>query len=155
MRMIIGIIFSIIGIYFISQGKGLEKPIGFGMVGFGIILLPGGSEPMAGVVVGIVVIVIAVVWGVIYSQNEKDGTNARLREAEQQKIQHEYLEAVESQKAGEPWRIRYATDPCPYCGHYKVRSAKWEDKQLSVAFWGVASGKLGKSFKCEHCGKMW
>lgn len=91
----------------------------------------------------------------VFSQNEKDGTNARRRAAELEQINREYEQAVESQQPGEPWKVRYATDPCPYCGHYKVRCAKWEEKQFSVAFWGIASSKIGKQFKCEHCGEMW
>ena len=37
----------------------------------------------------------------------------------------------------------------------KVRCAKWEDKQMSVAFWGIASDKLGKQFTCGNCKRMW
>lgn len=44
---------------------------------------------------------------------------------------------------------------CPYCGGYQVRRAKWEDKQMSVAFWGFFSAKLHANYKCEKCGKMW
>jgi predicted RNA-binding Zn-ribbon protein involved in translation (DUF1610 family) len=67
----------------------------------------------------------------------------------------EYEAAVKSQQATEPWAKRYSTSPCPYCGHYKVRNAKWEDKSLSIAFWGVASSTIGKNYKCEHCNRMW
>ena len=70
-------------------------------------------------------------------------------------LEREYQQAVASQTASEPWAVRYSIHPCPYCGHYKVRFAKWEDKQLSVAFWGAASSAIGKEYKCEHCGKMW
>lgn len=77
------------------------------------------------------------------------------KDFEANQIACEYKKAVESQQAGEPWRIRYATHPCPHCGHYKVRSANWEDKKLSVAFWGVMSDAIGKSYKCENCRRMW
>ena len=77
------------------------------------------------------------------------------KESEQAEIDAEYQVAVQSQKATEPWAIRYSTSPCPYCGHYKVRSAKWEDKKMSIAFWGVASSKIGTNYKCEHCNRMW
>lgn len=80
--------------------------------------------------------------------------NARLVEAHAE-LEEEYKEALASQKRTEPWAIRYSTSPCPHCGHYKVRYAKWEDKSLSVAFWGIASSKLGTSYKCEHCKRMW
>lgn len=70
-------------------------------------------------------------------------------------IEQERQAAIASQHATEPWAKRYSTSPCPYCGHYKVRSAKWEDKSLSVAFWGIASSKIGTNYKCEHCNRMW
>ncbi len=70
-------------------------------------------------------------------------------------IERERQEAIQSQEADAPWTVRYSTSPCPHCGHYKVRYAKWEDKSISVAFWGVASSKLGTNYKCEHCKRMW
>ena len=79
----------------------------------------------------------------------------RAQEQKQAQLDREYEEAVESQKSTTPWTVRYSTSPCPYCGHYKVRYAKWEDKRLSVAFWGAASSKIGTNYKCEHCGTMW
>ena len=71
------------------------------------------------------------------------------------KLNEEYQLAIQSQKSIEPWAIRYSTSPCPYCGHYKVRNAKWEDKSLSVAFWGIHSEKIGTNYKCEYCSRMW
>lgn len=50
---------------------------------------------------------------------------------------------------------RYLDNSCPYCGSYQVRYAKWEDKQMSAAFWGFFSQKLHAHYKCEKCGKMW
>ena len=79
----------------------------------------------------------------------------KISESVQAQIDAEYQAAVQSQNATEPWAVRYSTSPCPYCGHYKVRYAKWEDKSMSVAFWGIASSKLGTNYKCEHCNKMW
>ena len=79
----------------------------------------------------------------------------KMEEAEKAEIDAEYQAAVQSQNLTEPWAIRYSTSPCPYCGHYKVRYAKWEDKSMSVAFWGIASSKIGTNYKCEHCKRMW
>ena len=62
--------------------------------------------------------------------------------------------AIESQKNAAPWE-RYYSYPCPYCGHYKVRPSKWDDKRMSVAFWGIHSQKIGKQYKCDYCGSMW
>lgn len=57
-------------------------------------------------------------------------------------------------KSSESWNP-YIAKPCPHCGHYKVRSATWDDKRMSVAFWGAHSQKIGKRYKCDNCGNMW
>ena len=54
-----------------------------------------------------------------------------------------------------PWETRYFKHPCPYCGSYKVRYTKWDDKALSTAFWGAFSYKLHCNYKCDNCKKMW
>jgi len=54
-----------------------------------------------------------------------------------------------------PWDTVYYDYACPYCGKYKVRPAKWEDKQFSAAFWGFYSYKLHCRFKCDACKNMW
>ncbi len=54
-----------------------------------------------------------------------------------------------------PWDTVYYNHACPYCGKYKVRPAKWEDKQFSAAFWGFFSYKLHCRFKCDACKSMW
>lgn len=90
-----------------------------------------------------------------YAKQINEAAKPTSQELEARRIKQEYLEAVESQQAGEPWRIRYATYPCPRCGHYKVRSANWEDKKLSFAFWGAMSDAIAKSYKCENCKHMW
>lgn len=72
---------------------------------------------------------------------------------EQAEIEREKRAAIESQKNEAPWNKRYFTEPCPYCRHYKVRYSTWDDKKMSVAFWGVWSNKVGKSFHCDRCGR--
>lgn len=68
-------------------------------------------------------------------------------------LEAEKEEARLSQKNGAPWE-RYYTHPCPYCGHYKVRAANWDDKRMSVAFWGVHSQKMGCKYKCDNCTRI-
>lgn len=156
MLLILAFIFGLLGFGCLSdKGISILKPIGLGMIGIALIFCGLATEKIATTGLGGCIIVISVLWGMIYSQNEKDGTNSQKRAAELDEINREYQEALASQQSNTPWTVKYATEPCPYCGHYKVRSAKWDDKKMSVAFWGAASGKLGKSFKCDHCKQMW
>lgn len=104
-----------------------------------------------------VFLMIAIIVAAVYAINfiSRLGNHGPSAAEEQELIKHEYQQALDSQHCSEPWTVRYATYPCPYCGHYKVRSAKWEDKQMSVAFWGMASSTIDKHYKCEWCKKMW
>lgn len=150
----LGIIIMLGGFLFIRYGGGIDRAVGIGAVGFAIMIMPGG-EPPAPQLLGLCFVVGGIIYGCVYAENEKNGTNDRRRAEELQQILVEREEAIESHQASEPWAVRYATEPCPHCGHYKVRNAKWEDKRLSVSFWGAYSTKIGKCYKCEHCGEMW
>lgn len=88
-------------------------------------------------------------------QHERKLKEEAAEKARQEHIENERQIAIASQQSNAPWAIKYCTYPCPHCGHYKVRYAKWEDKKASVAFWGIHSSKLGTNFKCEYCGEMW
>ena len=41
------------------------------------------------------------------------------------------------------------------CGSTDLKKIDALDRAISVSFLGLASGKIGKSFKCNHCGYMW
>lgn len=156
---IIGVILFIFGIYCIfsrSDVNPIMQPGGLGIMGFGGVLASLGDTDgvnFGGVLFSLVFVVIAYFWA--KHVHEKNDPNRPKSDAEQQKIREEYNEAVRSQQATEPWAIRYSTSPCPYCGHYKVRYAKWEDKRDHVLFWGATSEKLGTNYKCENCERMW
>ena len=155
---LLSIVFIIAGIIWIGflkaelfhGQKSVVTPIGFIVLG---IVYPFLKRDAAWV--GIIFLVIGIVWLTKYISDKHTGIHEMEREREQQQIETERQNAIASQQQGEPWAIRFMTSPCPFCGHYKVRCAKWEDKRLSVAFWGVASDDLGKNYKCEHCQRMW
>ena len=44
---------------------------------------------------------------------------------------------------------------CPTCGSTDLKKIDALDRAISVSFLGLASGKIGKSFKCNYCGYMW
>lgn len=53
-----------------------------------------------------------------------------------------------------PWGVHYYDHLCPYCGKRAVRDADWDDKKVSVAFWGAASDKIATRYKCDACKRM-
>ena len=53
--------------------------------------------------------------------------------------------------------IKY-NDPnltCPMCGSHVVKKLTVADRAVSVAAWGLASGKIGKQYECKKCGHKW
>ncbi len=44
---------------------------------------------------------------------------------------------------------------CPVCGSHNVERITTIDRGFSVAMVGLASGKIGKQYKCKNCKHMW
>lgn len=44
---------------------------------------------------------------------------------------------------------------CPVCGSNNVERITTMDRSISVAMVGMASGKIGKQYKCKKCKHMW
>lgn len=90
----------------------------------------------------------------------------RIKKIEQQKIQdaedkRQMLakferDRVKSEQAAARRAVEQANAPrCPTCGSTDLKKIDALDRAISVSLLGLASGKIGKSFKCNHCGYMW
>ena len=109
------------------------------------------------------IIVFAIDWSK-YSDNSKNSYQYYMNVEKKMAQSKEYAEKraqeikdekyLVENKSPESWNP-YITKPCPHCGHYKVRYAKWDDKKMSVAFWGIHSQKIGKQYICDNCKNMW
>ncbi len=84
-------------------------------------------------------------------RKQKAAENARRNRT----LAYELEQAEASQRNSSPWGVKYYTSPCPYCGHYKVRNMNWDDKRMSVAFWGAYAPKVGKHYTCDNCKQYW
>lgn len=78
---------------------------------------------------------------------------------EQEKHREREIEVTNRQIEAE-WAARRAAEQanaprCPTCGSTDLKKIDALDRAISVSFLGLASGKIGKSFKCNHCGYMW
>ena len=116
------------------------------------------------VIVYIASIIIYALEQATYSDNNKNSYQYYMnveKQLAQNKVNAEkrvqeikYEKYLAENKSPESWNP-YIAKPCPHCGHYKVRSAKWDDKKMSVAFWGIHSQKIGKQYICDNCKNMW
>lgn len=79
------------------------------------------------------------------------------QENEQQKAAIKWAEIErQSEQAAARRAAEQANAPrCPTCGSTDLKKIDALDRAISVSFLGLASGKIGKSFKCNHCGYMW
>lgn len=56
----------------------------------------------------------------------------------------------------ESWRMKEARKPkCPNCDSTNIVKISTANRAVSVATTGLASGKIGKQYKCKDCKHMW
>lgn len=51
--------------------------------------------------------------------------------------------------------IEASKQKCPSCGSTNIQKISTTDRAVSVATVGLASGKIGKQYKCKNCKHMW
>ena len=44
---------------------------------------------------------------------------------------------------------------CPKCGSFNFVEISTASRLISVAAWGLASGKIGKQYECKNCRHKW
>ena len=44
---------------------------------------------------------------------------------------------------------------CPMCGSTNIEKISTTSRSVSVSNVGLASGKIGKQYKCNNCKQMW
>ena len=98
-------------------------------------------------------------------EKEKEIKNHWEREARCDRAHEEY----EARMNAMPYEERKALDKeisdfrkyndpnltCPMCGSHVVKKLTVADRAVSVAAWGLASGKIGKQYECKKCGHKW
>ena len=70
------------------------------------------------------------------------------------------LQEIDEKYASKPIRFNEAKYldnclTCPMCGSHVVKKLTVADRAVSVAAWGLASGKIGKQYECKKCGHKW
>ena len=65
-------------------------------------------------------------------------------------------EAKAAMAQAEAERIRKQNAPkCPHCNSTNIERLTSIDRGISVVAFGLASGKIGKQYKCKNCKHMW
>lgn len=103
---------------------------------------------------------IAVLCFVIYiflKQKERYNLAETDFSAYQNMVMKERIEQAENMKRqAEAERIRRENAPkCPMCNSINIEKISTTSRAISVATVGLASGKIGKQYKCKNCKHMW
>ena len=65
-------------------------------------------------------------------------------------------EQDDAAKRAELERIRQMNAPkCPHCNSTNIERITTVDRAVSIGMTGLASGKIGKQYKCKSCKHMW
>lgn len=91
----------------------------------------------------------------LYNNNKEEW----LKQKEQRKAN---IAQIYKSRADNEVEQKYAPAPkntnkikCPVCGSDSVERITTVDRGVSVAMVGLASGKIGKQYKCKKCKHMW
>lgn len=120
----------------------------FGIWGFLCLILP---SPMN--IIGLVFFIVIAIW---------QGSSCHNKEVEEyeramvdfEKYKKEELRRIENEKLfkqyNESMKIK-----CPVCGSTNIEKISTTSRVVSVTTVGLASGKIGKQYKCKKCKHMW
>lgn len=54
-----------------------------------------------------------------------------------------------------PYNYSNSSSKCPTCSSTNIRKINGVERMVSTGFFGLASKKIGKSFKCNNCDYTW
>ncbi len=86
-----------------------------------------------------------------YNDNLKDYEKAQ---KDFKKYQKDKLSRIKMEKEMTDYKKRTAPK-CPMCGSTNIEKISTASRAVSVATVGLASGKIGKQYKCKNCKHMW
>ena len=92
----------------------------------------------------------------LYNNNRKEWE--RQQEHKKANVETRYRELAKSDvdnKCNPPSPAKTNKIKCPICESEKVEKITTLDRGFSVAMVGLASGKIGKQYKCKNCKHMW
>lgn len=99
-----------------------------------------------GIIVGLIIFIIV---DIIFL-NCLDTHEKSKGEASYQAYQQAVSENLKKSEYGKGYGIK-----CPNCGQVNVKKISTTSRAVSVGVAGLASDKIGKTYKCPKCGYMW
>lgn len=89
----------------------------------------------------------------LYNTNKKEWE--RQKENRKAWVESSYKLAAQHEAEAIHKKPETSLVKCPICGSDTVEKITTMDRSVSVAMVGLASGKIGKQYKCKKCKHMW
>lgn len=92
----------------------------------------------------------------LYNTNRKEWE--KQKEQKKADIETKYRARANAdvyKKYNPPTPVKTNTVKCPICESTDVEKITTMDRSVSIALVGMASGKIGKQYKCKKCKHMW
>lgn len=92
----------------------------------------------------------------LYNTNRKEWE--RQKEQKKANIETKYRAQAKAdidRKYNPPAPVQTNSIKCPVCGSANIEKITTMDRSFSIAMVGMASGKIGKQYKCKNCKHMW
>lgn len=83
----------------------------------------------------------------LFEHREQDMFNKRM--ADKAKLEHGKA-ILEGKDKGNPYGMT-----CPYCHATNIKKISTASRMISTGLFGLASSKIGKTYKCSKCGSTW
>lgn len=83
----------------------------------------------------------------LFEHREQDMFNKRM--VDKAKLEHGKA-VLEGKDKGNPYGMT-----CPYCHATNIKKISTASRMISTSLFGLASSKIGKTYKCSKCGNTW
>lgn len=118
----------------------------------GIMTLPGFLGFLFNAGIGIVAIILFFIFALYTTNNEYDEAMKKYNLAQNdfERYKREEVRRRETKEAEDAKKIK-----CPHCNSTNIEKISTVNRATSIAMTGLASGKIGKQYKCKNCKHMW
>lgn len=103
-----------------------------------------------GFVLGFIIVMLIIAGVALLMVKACDDSAKSKGEAYYKEYNRQVNENLKKQEFGKGYGIK-----CPNCGQENVHKISTTSRAVSVGMVGLASDKIGKTYKCPKCGYMW
>lgn len=114
--------------------------------------LPGILGFLFNPIIGVIAICFCLFIAIVNTNNEFDEAMKKYELAQKdfERYQKEELQSRKLKMLEEKTKLK-----CPQCSSTNIEKISTTSRAVSVAAVGLASGKIGKQYKCKNCKHMW